>query len=235
MLKILFGLLLAINGGLLAFQQGWLDPLLPSSHEPSRLAQQLHADQLTLVPLAENKPAASVPVSAPPAAEPEPAATVTQAATPAVAACTEIGNFDAAEAQRFESRLASLSLGARLTRRTILDNARYIVYIPPLASKEAAEKKAGELRGLGVEDFFVIQDNSALQSGISLGVFKSEEAARAHLAALNKKGVRSARITAHGTSGNKTAFQLRGIDAATKGSIDKVREGFPRQQWRECA
>jgi hypothetical protein len=222
---------LAINGGLLAFQQGWLDPLLPSSHEPSRLAQQLHADQLTLVPLAENKPAASVPVSAPPAAEPEPVAT----ATPAVAACTEIGNFDTAEAQRFESRLASMSLGARLTRRTIPDNARYIVYIPPLASKEVADKKAAELRGLGVEDFFVIQDNSALQSGISLGVFKSEEAARAHLAALNKKGVRSAKISAHGTNGNKMAFQLRGIDAATKGSIDKVREGFPRQQWRECA
>lgn len=225
MLKILFGLLLAINGGLVAFQQGWLDTLLPASREPSRMAQQLHPEQLTLVALPENKPATTpVPASGSVAAVSEP--------SPVTTSCTEVGNFDAAEAQRFESRLASLSLGDRLTRRPVPDNTRHIVYIPPLASKEAAEKKAAELRQFGIEDFFVIQDNSPLQWGISLGVFKTDEAARNHLAALNKKGVRSAKV---GVGGNRVAFQVRGIDAATKTSIDKIREDFPRQQLRDCA
>lgn len=228
MLKILFGLLLAINGGLIAFQQGWLDTLLPASREPSRMAQQLHPEQLTLVALPESKPAAEpAPVSAPVAASTE----STAAASATNASCTEVGNFDAADAQRFESRLASLSLGDKLTRKPIADNTRHIVYIPPLANKEAAEKKAAELRQFGIEDFFIIQDNSPLQWGISLGVFKTEEAARNHLAALNKKGVRSAKV---GTGGNRVAFQMRGIDSATRTSIDKIKADFPRQQLRDC-
>lgn len=232
MLKILFGLLLAINGGLIAFQQGWLDTLLPASREPSRMTQQLHPEQLTLVALPESKPAtAAAPVSTPAEAGTESTATASAAAATA-ASCTEVGNFDAAEAQRFESRLASLSLGNRLTRRPIADNTRHIVYIPPLANKEAAEKKAAELRQFGIEDFFIIQDNSPLQWGISLGVFKTEEAARNHLAALNKKGVRSAKV---GTGGNRVAFQLHGIDTATRSSLDKIKADFPRQQLRDCA
>lgn len=225
MLKILFGLLLAINGGLFAYQQGWLAPLQSASREPSRLKQQLHPEQLKLVPLPDSAPASP--------AAPAPAAAAPVAATQPVAAtvaCAEIGNFDAADAQRFESRLAALSLGDRLTRRAIADSARHIVYIPPLGSREAAERKAAELRKFGVQDFFIIQDNSALQWGISLGVFKTEEAANNHLAALNKKGVRSARVG----GGNRIAFQLHDIDAATRGSIDGIKADFPRQQWREC-
>ncbi|HEY6774448.1 MAG TPA: SPOR domain-containing protein [Oxalicibacterium sp.] len=229
MLKILFGLLLAINGGLLAYQQGWLAPLQSPSREPSRLKQQLHPEQLKLVPLPASRSAASTTSSMPAAATP--AADTQPAAVAAAGTCAEIGNFDAADAQRFESRLATLSLGGRVTRRAIADSARHIVYIPPLGSKEAAERKAAELRKFGVEDFFIIQDNSALQWGISLGVFKTEEAANNQLAALNKKGVRSARVG----GGNRIAFQLHDIDAATRGAIDKIRADFPRQQWRECA
>lgn len=228
MLKILFGLLVAINGGLLAYQQGWLDTLLPSSREPSRLSQQLHPEQLVLLPVPDGKTPA--PVAPPPVVAAAPAPTAAAESAPAVIACTEIGNFDMTDAQRFETRLADLSLGDRLTRRAIADNTRHIVYIPPLANREAAERKAAELRKFGIEDFFIIQDGSALQWGISLGVFKTDEAARNHLAALNKKGVRSAKV---GT-GSRVAFQLRGIDAATRGSIDKIREDFPRQQWRDC-
>lgn len=230
MLKILFGLLLALNGGLFAYQQGWLDALLPSTREPSRMAQQLHPEQLKLVPLPDSKPATSALVPATPPATTAVATAATVTPTAAAGACSEIGNFDATDAQRFESRLAALSLGERLTRRAIADSSRHIVYIPPLGSKEAAERKASELRKFGVEDFFVIQDNSALQWGISLGVFKTEEAARNHLAALNKKGVRSARIG----GGNRIAFQLHDIDATTRASIDRIRADFPRQQWRDC-
>ena len=228
MLKILFGLLLAINGGLFAYQQGWLAPLQSPSREPSRLKQQLHPEQLKLVPLPASPSAAT---SSMPAAAVMPAADTQPAAVAVAGTCTEIGNFDAADAQRFESRLATLSLGEHVTRRAIADSARHIVYIPPLGSKEAAERKAAELRKFGVEDFFIIQDNSALQWGISLGVFKTEEAANNQLAALNKKGVRSARVG----GGNRIAFQLHDIDAATRGAIDKIRVDFPRQQWRECA
>ncbi len=240
MLKILFGLLLVINGGLYAFEHGYLNSLIPPSHDPLRLKQQLHPELLKLVPLdAEKAEAGKAEKVA--AVEPEkiPQAIEKSAEKPAeqaaeVLACTEIGNFDAAEAKNFEAKLAALALGERLSRRQIQENARFIVYIPPLANKDAADKKGGELKRLGVDDFFVITEHTALQWGISLGIFKSEEAARNHLAALNQKGVRSAKVGPHNTVAPKVAFQFRRLDAATKANLDKIRTTFPRQEARAC-
>lgn len=265
MLKILFFFLLLINGGLFAFQQGYLESLMPSNHEPTRLTQQLNADKLQLMPVVEQKPAAQpadAPAVAPPNAPPNApadapsgapagesgpaegvaaniekiAARIDQGAdnSAGIMACTEVGNFDAPEAKRFEARLASLALGERVKRRPVQDAARHIVYIAPLGSKEAADKKAGELKRLGVDDFFIIQDNSTLQWGISLGVFKTEEAARKQLADLQKKGVRSARIGDHGMSVGKFAFQLRALDAAAKNGLEKIKADFPKQEIRTC-
>ncbi len=252
MLKILFGLLLLINGGLFAYQQGYLDSLSPSNREPSRLTQQMNADKLKLIPKTapaksdadtntEDKADARIEKKAEEKVEAlvasaEPEKNLARADKLSnVLACTEVGNFDTAEAKKFETQLATLSLGDRLTRRSIPENVRHMVYIPPLANKEAADKKAGELKRLGVEDFFIIQDNSPLQWGISLGIFKSEEAARNQLAALNQKGVRSARVGAHTPIATKVAFQLRGLDGAAKNRVAKIKEGFPRQELRECS
>jgi hypothetical protein len=235
MLKILFFCLLLINGGLIAFQQGYLDDLFPSTREPVRLKQQLNADKLKLLAPADlpatSTASTSTPASAP-AAEKVAAPVMAPTTTATVAVCTEVGSFDEPEAKKFETQLAALSLGDRLTRRTITDGTRHIVYIPPLANKDAADKKGAELKRLGVEDFFVIQDNSALQFGISLGVFKTDEAAKKHLVDLNQKGVRSARIASHG---GKVAFQLRGLDAAAQTGLQKIKESFPKQDVHECS
>ncbi|HWT71843.1 MAG TPA: SPOR domain-containing protein [Oxalicibacterium sp.] len=239
MLKITFWLLFLINAGLLAFQQGYLDELFPSSREPTRMNQQLNASKLSLLASADapavNQKTSAAPVAAA-AATPAPAsaaAASVQADKP-TAACTEVGAFDDAEAKRFETQLAPLALGDRLTRRAVQEASRYIVYMPPQGSKDAADKKAGELKRLGVNDFFVIQDNSPLQWGISLGVFKSEESARKQLAELNQKGVRSARVGTQGTGPSKLVFQLHGLDAAAQASLSKIKQAFPHQDWRDC-
>ena len=237
MLKILFLCLLLINGGLLAFQQGYLNDLFPSTREPARLKQQLNPDKLKVLPQADSAAAASAPAAASveKASVEKVAAPASAVAATPVAACTEVGSFDEADAKKFETQLATLSLGDRLTRRPILEGTRHIVYIPPQGSKEGADKKAAELKKLGIEDFFVIQDNSPLQWGISLGVFKTEDAAKKHLAELAVKGVRSARVGAHGAATNKVAFQLRGLDAAAQTSLQKIKEGYPRQEVRDCS
>lgn len=236
MLKITFWLLLFVNAGLLAFQQGYLDDLFPSTREPTRLSRQLNADKLTLLAPAE-VPAAksSVPAAASTAVPAAASAIAASAPAANVAACIEIGSFDDAEARRFETQLAPLALSNRLSHRSVQEASRYIVYIPPQGSKDGADKKGAELKHLSVDDFFVIQDGSSLQWGISLGVFKTEEAARKQLAELNQKGVRSARVGAHGTGPSKTVFQLRGLDAAAQGTLQKIRQGFPRQESRDCS
>lgn len=238
MLKILFAILIVINGVLLSYQQGWLDALLPVSHEPTRLSAQLHPERLRLIvpetspPVVDAAPATSSEVTTDVA--PVPASTPSAPAAN-IAACLELGNFEMSEAQRFQPRLAGLGLGERLKRKLVQENVRHIVYIPPLGSREAADRKGAELRAMGIHDYFVIKDSSPLQWGISLGIFRTEESARNHLQTLVAQGVRSARVGTHGLSGNRIAFQLRGIDAATRQAIDHMLEDFPKLQWRDCS
>jgi hypothetical protein len=225
MLKLLFWGLLLANGVLFAFHQRYLDSWLPEAREPTRMAKQLNADKIKLI-------SASAALAAPvPAPESAAASAVVKEE---VLACTEIGNFNEVEAKRFETRLSNLSLSDKPTRRNIQDVSRHIVYIPPQGGKEGADKKVAELRNLGIKDFFVIQDSSALRWGISLGIFKTEEAARAQLAAVSKKGVRSARLGVQNAASNKVVFQLRQLDAGTKRNLDNIKADFPNQEIRDC-
>lgn len=66
----------------------------------------------------------------------------------------------------------------------------YRVYLPPLASREAAEKKRQELNRLGFRDHSVMQEEG-MQNAISLGLFTVEENARNHMQALAAKGVKA--------------------------------------------
>ncbi|RZI43399.1 SPOR domain-containing protein [Herbaspirillum sp. HC18] len=230
MLKFFFWILLLANAGLLAYKQGYFDAMFPNNREPARMKEQLNADKVKLVP-APDPDKQPVPEQAPvqPVSAAEPVAKKAE-----TIACTEIGNFNPDDAKRFSAQIAALSLGERMAQRPVMEVASHMVYIPPQTDKDAAEKKASELRKLGIEDFFVIQDNSSLRFGISLGVFKHEEAARAHLAALNQKGVRSARIGQRTVVSSQVAFQLRELDADARDALDKIKAGFPKQEIRKC-
>jgi hypothetical protein len=75
--------------------------------------------------------------------------------------------------------------------------------------------------------------DSPMKWAISLGVFKSEAAAQAQLAALNKQGVHSAKVAGR-ASGTRVAFQFRGIDAATSARIERMAETYAGQETRAC-
>jgi hypothetical protein len=223
MLKFLFWILLFANAGLLAYEEGYLAAWLPDGREPERMAHQLNADSMKpiTVALAEAKSSADVAVESP-AGKPDPAA------------CSEVGGFDAAGAKRFESAVQTLALGDKLSHHEVEEVAHNIVYIPSQGSKEGAEKKATELRHLGVTDFYIIQDAGDLHWGISLGVFKTEESARGLLAALSQKGVHSARLGTHSVSSTRVVYQLRNLDVAAKAGLDKILLDFPHIEKHAC-
>jgi hypothetical protein len=220
MLKFLFALLLLANAALFAYHEGYLGNSSSDTREPGRMAKQINADKIKLLPASAADTSAVTPVSAP--------------GKPDVIACTEIGTFDAVEAKRFETRVASIAPGDRLSQRAVDEPSRYIVFIPPQGNKEGADKKSGELKKLGIKDFYVIQDAGEFKWGISLGIFRTEEAARAHLTALNQKGVKSARIGPYSAAPSKVAYQLRNLDAAARAELEKIKADFPQQQARGC-
>ena len=245
MLKFIFCSLLAVNAALFAYGQGYLGHFSGNEREPQRLQRQLNPKDLTLVSSERaHRTDASAPAVAANAATDTDAATTTAAGagtTPAAKpspplACVEIGSFVLAEARRFEARLAPLQLGDRQSRRNLpgTEVSSYIVHIPPQGSKEAADRKAAELRGLGVTNYYVISDNSPLRYGVSLGVFKTEGAAQNQLAMLVKQGVRTARVTPRMSGSRLLAFQFRDVAPSLKADLDKIRADFPNTDVRTC-
>jgi len=218
MLRFLFWTLLVLNAFVAAFNFGWLGHWPLESHEPERLKMQHHTDQL-------NQISAS---AAQAMAEPVPEK------APEVIACLEIGNFQQADVAKIEDKLKTIALGDRQSRINVTETATQMVYIPSQGSKEGADKKVAELRRIGVGDFFVIQDQSPLRWGISLGVFKTEDAAKQHLASLNNKGVRTARIMPRTVSTSKFSYQLRALTTEEKAKLDAIKAGFPAQEIRNC-
>ncbi len=222
MLKFLFWSLIAVNGALFAYSQGYLGNTRTNEREPARLKAQLNPEKLTLISSAQAQAAASAAANKPPEIIP----------------CTEIGNFTAPLAKRFEALVGELELGERQSRSNTAggDGTTHIVAIPPQGSKEAAERKAGELKRLGVTNYVIMGEESSMKWGISLGVFKNEQGAKDLLASLQKQGVHSARITARGgaAAGNKVVYHFRDIDRATRARLELIKADFPGQEIRDC-
>ena len=230
MLKFVFWLLAAINLLVLAIGQGYLGSFRTETREPARLKNQLHAEKITLLTQAQ----ATAPAeAATPAAAPAPAA---PAPAPQVFACTEVGNFVLADARKFEARLEPLELGERQSRRNVAgqDISSYMVFSPPQGSKEGADRKAGELKQLGVTNYFIMGEGSPQRWGISLGVFKSETSAQSHLASLQKQGVHSARVAPRYSASKQLAYQFRNLDAATRARLAAIAAQFEEQELRSC-
>ena len=227
MLKFVFWLLAGVNLLVLAIGQGYLGSFRTETREPARLKNQLQANQLTLLTQEQATAPAADEAATPAAAVPAP---------PPSYACTEVGNFLLADGRRFEAQVAALELGDRQSRRNVAgqDISSYMVYIPPQGSKEGADRKAGELKQLGVTNYFIMNESSPLRWGISLGVFKSETSAQSQLASLNKQGVHSARVAPRYSASKQLAYQFRDLDAATRARLEKIKTQFPEQELRSC-
>jgi pyruvate/2-oxoglutarate dehydrogenase complex dihydrolipoamide acyltransferase (E2) component len=246
-LNFVFWILVALNALVFAYGRGYLGNVSGNEHEPARVKNQLATDKIRVVPPAAAQAAVAstgegAPASAgtPQAEAPAPAASAAPAAPivakEALVACTEVGSFGANEARRFETRLARLNLGEHQSRSAIQaqDVTSYLVFVPPQASKEAADRKVAELRGLGVENLFIMSADSPYKWAISLGVFKSEASAQAMVTSLAKQGVHGARVAPRGPQATRYVYQFRDIDAATRTRIAGYADRFDAAQVTTC-
>lgn len=240
MLKFIFWTLLGLNAVLFAYGQGLLGNFKASEREPARLKNQINTDKLRLqAPAGAVLAAVPVPVPVPaPAVAVAAAVPAVAAAAPASAliACTRIGNFSSGEARRFERQIAPLALGERQSQEevTVQEISSHMVMIPPLGSKEAADKKAAELKAQGVSNYFIMNDSSPTKWAISLGVFKSETAAQTLMAALKKQGVAGAKVAGRSTQVTKLVYRFRNIDAETRAKLAAVAAKFEDTEPRSC-
>jgi hypothetical protein len=151
-----------------------------------------------------------------------------------IAACVELGGFNPAEVAKAGQALEAFALGPRLSQRRVDEVAGFWVFLPPQANRQGANRKVAELKKLGIDEFFVVQDDPSFRFAISLGVFKSEEAARSRLQELRAKGVRTARVGARETQVPKVFFTVRDVPEPVVGKLNELRQAFPGAELKEC-
>jgi hypothetical protein len=202
--------------------------------DPQPLARQMEPEKLKIVPPAElagqatKKPAPAAP-SPQVAAGPAPAAI-----TAATAACMEWGSFTLTDAPRAEKALEPLGLGERVAQRRTEETAGWWVFIPSQGSRQAAFKKAAELKNLGIDEFFVVGEEGPYRWAVSLGVFRNEDAAQARLAALRAQGVRSARVGPREMVVPKVWLQVKSVDAPLQARLKEIASQVDGSELRAC-
>ncbi|MDO5625419.1 MAG: SPOR domain-containing protein [Pseudomonadota bacterium] len=242
-------LLLAANLAWLAWSQGWLYGvgLGPQAQaEPERLQRQVNPDNLHVQPLhaaerdaapsaptpqpaARNEPA---PVPAPaivaeaPAAPPEP-----PVAPPAPTACLQAGVFDERQATQLRQAAAQLPAGSWRLDEVQLPG-RWMVYVGKLPDAAAVAAKRAEMRALGVD---TDRPGPALEPGLSLGRFSTEDAAQRGLADLTRKGVKTARVVQERRDTPAYMLRLPKADPALRQrATTSLRTAMAGRELRDC-
>lgn len=199
------------------------------SPERHLVEQQINRDAIRLLGPAQVAALTVARKEAPKEAEKEP---VKEAGK--VQACLEWGALNAADVAKAEEALATLALAKRPVQRRVDDTARFWVFMPPQPTRAGAQQKAGELRRLGVQEFNTIADEAKSRFTISLGVFRTEEAAKKRLEDLRGQGVRTAQVGPRDTAVQRVYYQLQDINEAQVAKLDGIRQNFVGSDVKEC-
>jgi hypothetical protein len=158
---------------------------------------------------------------------------IRQAASDQGGSCIEWGAFSTADVARARGLLEGVVPPERISERQVEDAAGWWVYLPPQGSRQAATQKTAELKKRGVDDYFVVQEDP-FRFAISLGIYRTEEAARARLAQLQARGVNTARVGTRQTPVHKVFLQLREPPEGLRPKLAELKDTFPGAELLDC-
>jgi hypothetical protein len=202
-MRTLVVLLLLANLALVGYI--YLDSL--STGEGVRLSQQVQPEKITLL-------------------TPQQVAALGPAKVSALAdVCVEWGPLTEGDKTRALASLEPLDLTRLISQKKVEVIANYWVFVPPAANKAAADRRLEELKGQGIHDVAVV-DSGPQRLAISLGVFRTEEAAQARLAALQAQGVKTAKVGPRAQSVMQTVLVVRDPPAPAMARMKELQSGF---------
>jgi hypothetical protein len=170
------------------------------------LSQQMNADKVRIIP------------------PPPPA--------PRRSACLEWGTFSDVELPTVRRELERLGLAQRATESRVPVVAGWWVFIAPQASRLEVDRRIAELIASGVTDYYVVEGDGSMRNAISLGIFRSEDAANEFLRRLQARGVRSARVGSREHRVTQTAFSLRDPSPQVSAQLAALASRFPGSELR---
>lgn len=235
----LLALLLA-NAGYLAWSQGWMASLgwqPETQSEAFRLKQQMRPEAIQVGPATPaSRPSASTAASA---AAPTPAPETAPLATPEPSTvatgpsrCWQAGTFDDKQIVAVRTALRDLEIPAeQWALQTSAVNGRWMVYLGKFPNTEALELRRAELRQQGVS---FDRATGALEPGLSLGRFPSEEAATRELTTFLRKGVRGARVVQERAETTLYTLRLPHVAPELHARVERLKPALAGKPLRLC-
>lgn len=232
-MRILVFLLVLANLLFFAHTEGFLGP--PDNPDALRVEQQVYPERVKVVARGEAPAAQGAASSSPgPATNPPPAQSA-ETEVESATACLAWSGMTPAEADRLSALLAGRFDAFRQTRRQLVpDGGTWWVFIPPLATKADADRKAGELKRLGVTDYFIMQEPGPNHLAISLGVFSAEAGAQERLAELRAQGVKTARLGPRSGKEPQHSLEALGPVASQGAVLEAVAAELPALKSQAC-
>ena len=227
MLRLLVLALLLANGVYFVWAQGLLRAVgfAPADQsEPQRLAQQIRPDSLRILRPEEVRRLESVALSGP--AAPEPAVPVSPAE------CLQAGLFDTAQTEALRGKLLATLPGGSWLLEPVVEPARWIVYMGKYPSAQALAKKRSELASLNLK--FEPLNNPALEYGVSLAAFQTQDAAVKALAGFTRRGVRTARVVQERPEVRGSLLKLAAADDSIKARLEEFKTALAGKPLRTC-
>ena len=218
MLRLLVLLLLLLNGMYFAWSQGLLRPygFAPAQQtEPQRVARQIRPEAVRILSADEARRAELAAPTAGKSGE-----------------CLQAGLFNDLQAVVLrQAAQTSLAPGSWLLE-AVVEPARWIVYMGKYPDAQTLAKKRAELTSPNLR--FEPLNNPALDFGLSLGGFDSEERARTELAALSQRGLRTATVVLQRPEARGNLFKLPVLDQALLPRLDELKTALAGKPLRAC-
>lgn len=219
MLRLIVLVLLLANGVYFAWSHDYLrmyglGPVRPN--EPQRLDQQIKPQAIQLLSPSELKKAeALVQVDQSPKE------------------CLQAGLFGDEELATLRKSLDDALPSGSWQIEAVKSPARWIVYMGKYANAELQSKKRAELAGLGVSSEAV--GTPDLQPGLVLAGFETEAAAKAELAKLAPKGIRTAKVVQEREAGLAHLLKLPVVSEALKAKLQEIKPAMAGRSFKACS
>jgi hypothetical protein len=145
--------------------------------------------------------------------------------------CMEWGPLSDGDRSRALTELEPLALGRLLTQKRTDVNATHYVHLPRNTNKAAIDKRMADLDTAGLRNVTVI-DSGPQRYTISLGAFRSEEAANAYLQELSRKGIADAKVEPRTQVLPQTVLVVRAPEASVVSRLKTLQTSYPETETR---
>ncbi|MBU6485479.1 MAG: SPOR domain-containing protein [Betaproteobacteria bacterium] len=155
-----------------------------------------------------------------------------QPSTPDV--CTQWGPFSDADRAKALADLEALKLGRQLSQHQVTVTDAWWVSLGPMPTRAAADRRVAELRALSIDDLSVVDSGNG-QFAVSLGIFRTQNAATARVQALAARGIAEAHAAPRQQAITQTMLVVRNPSPVVAAKLEELQGKYAGSELRSGA